>query len=134
MLEALVGLLPFLGELFKDASKKRGLQDERGQAAVEAILRAVNETKLYLSALSRGSPRDTNREAELSRHWTDAAAKLRAIDQDLAMRCRLKGEYWTDPDTWDAQELQKARIFLTQVATDADTLLGWHNRNAGRAG
>lgn len=132
MIEALVGLLPLLGGLLKDASKRRRLHDDRGQAAVEAILRAVNETKLYLSALTRGRPRDTSREAELSRHWTDAAGKLHGIDEELAQRCRLKGEYWTDPENWDAEQLEKARILLTQVAADADTLLGWKGTNAGR--
>jgi len=134
MLEALVGLLPLLSGLLKDASKKRRLHDDRGQAAVEAILRAVNETKLYLSALSRATPRDTSREAELSRYWTDTAAKLRGIDEDLAQRCRLKGEYWTAPEKWDAQQLEKARILLTQVLADADTLLGWQRTNPGQAG
>ena len=134
MLEALIGLLQVLGELFKDASKRRRLQDDRGQVAVEAILRAINETKLYLSALVRGSRRDMDREGDLSRYWTDVAAKLRGIDEDLAQRCRLKGEYWTDPDKWDKHQLEKARILLTQVAADADTLVGWHNINGGHAG
>ncbi len=134
MLEALIGLLPVLGELFKNASKRRRLQDERGQVAVEAILRAINETKLYLSAVARSSQRDMDREGDLSRYWTDAAAKLRGIDEDLAQRCRLKGEYWTDPDQWDEHQLEKTRILLTQVASDADTLLGWQKTNGGHAG
>ena len=53
MLEALIGLLPALGGLLRDTSRRRRLQDERGQRAVESILRAINETKLYVAALSR---------------------------------------------------------------------------------
>ncbi|MDA2926956.1 hypothetical protein MYX78_06945 [Acidobacteria bacterium AH-259-G07] len=75
-----------------------------------------------------------DREGDLSRYWTDTTAKLRGIDEDLAQRCRLKGEYWTDPDKWDEQQLEKTRILLTQVASDADTLLGWQNTNGGHAG
>ena len=130
MIDALIALLPALGALFKDASKRRRLQDEHGQAAVESILRAINETKLYLSALARGAARDMDHESDLSRYWTDTAGKLRGIDEDLARRCRLKGEYWTAPDKWDEQQLERTRILLTQVADDADTLLGWQDTKA----
>jgi hypothetical protein len=134
MLETLIELLPILGGLLKEASKKRRLQDERGQAAVEAILRSVNETKLYLSSLARGAQRNMDLEANLSRYWINTAAKLHGIDEDLAKRCRLKGEYWTDPDTWNEQQLENTRILLTQVAFDADTLLGWRKKSAKQSG
>lgn len=125
MLEELVGLLPVLGSWLKDSIRKRRLLDERGQRAVDAILRAVNETKLYLAVLSRGISRDMGREADLARYWTDTAGALRGIDDALAQRCRLKGQYWTSPETWDVKQLKKARILLTQVSGDADVLLGW---------
>lgn len=125
MLEGLVVLLPSLGNFLKDSFKKRRLQDDHGQRAVERILRAVNESKLYLATLSRGTPRNLEREENLSRFWTDAAGSLHGIDDALAQRCRLKGQYWTTPDQWDAKRLKKARILLTQVSKDADTLLGW---------
>src|SRR5262245_48836644 len=97
MLDALIGLLPALGGLLKDTTRQRKLQDERGRRVVESILRAVNETKLYVAAPSRGNARDGAREEKLSRRWTDAAAALHGIDDDLARRCMLKGEYWADP-------------------------------------
>lgn len=128
MLEALISLLPSLGELLKDKARRRSLQDERGQRAVENILRAVNETKLYLAALARGTSRSTTRESRLSRHWTDAAAALHGIDDDLAIRCRLKGEYWADPERWSQRQVKEARILLTDVASDADALLGWSGK------
>lgn len=127
-------MLPALANLLKDFSKRRRLQDEHGRRAVQSILRAVNETKLYLAALSRGEPRDTAREDDLSRHWIDTAAALRGIDDVLAQRCRLKGEYWTEPDRWDEQQVQTARILLTQIAADADTVLGWGRAGAEDAG
>jgi hypothetical protein len=112
---------------------RRSLRDERGQRAVEAILRAVNETKLYISSLERGEKRRRDREEDLSRHWTTAAAALHGINEDLARRCQLKGQYWTEPDAWNGQQLQKARILLTQVSADADALLGWQVKdNTGR--
>ncbi len=125
MLESLITLLPLLSGFLRDSAKKRRLADEHGQRAVEAILRAINETRLYIAYQSRGNARDQKREEELSRRWTDAAGALRGIDDDLARRARLKGEYWTDPDQWDREKVEEARILLTQVEKDADNLLGW---------
>lgn len=134
VLETLIGLLPALSDLLKDTSRRRRLQDERGQRAVESILRAVNETKLYLAAQSRGVARDATREDNLSRDWVETAAALRGIDDDLAQRCRLKADYWADPDSWSEAELGTARILLTQVSADADALLGWTGPGARHAG
>jgi hypothetical protein len=134
LLEALINLLPALGRLLSDRSRKRGLSDERGQRAVECILRAVNETKIYVAFLARGKARDETREEALSRHWTDTAAAMRGIDDDLAQRCRLKGHYWADPDHWSAKRLEEARIGLTQVALDADAVLGWSQPGAENPG
>jgi hypothetical protein len=133
MLDTLIGLLPALGSLLKDTTRRRKLQNDRGQRVVECILRAVNETKLYVAALSRGNERDGAREEELSRRWTDTAAALHGIDDDLAQRCRMKGEYWADPDRWSEQSLRKAKILLAEVAADADVLLGWSDPQVGRA-
>ena len=129
MLDALIGLLPSLGGFLKESLSRRRLLDDRGQRAVEAILRAVNETKLYVSSLARGEERRREHEGDLSRYWTSAAVALHGIDDDLARRCQLKGEYWTDPDSWDKQQLEQARILLTQVSADAGALLGWHRRD-----
>lgn len=134
MLDALIGLLPSLGDFLRESLSRRRLQDERGQRAVEAILRAVNETKLYVSALARGEERRRNLEGDLSRYWTSAASALHGIDDDLARRCQLKGAYWTDPDAWSDQQLKKARILLTQVSADADALLGWQRKDGETPG
>src|SRR3989442_1129137 len=53
-LAALVSLLPMLSKFLTKSLDRRRLRDERGQRAVEAILRAVNETKLYISSVPRG--------------------------------------------------------------------------------
>lgn len=126
MIDALINLLPSLGDFLRDAVRGRHLQDERGQRAVEAILRAINETKIYVASLARGKKRRPKREEDLARHWTSAAAALHGINDDLARRCKLKGEYWTDPEAWNTSQLEDARILLTQVSTDAEGLLGWH--------
>lgn len=127
MIETLIGLAPGLAGFLKDAKARRRLTDERGQRAVEAILSAVNETRLYIVFLSRGNHRDFDREHELSRRWTNTAAALRSIDDDLAQRALLKGDYWTDPDQWDDERAEEARIGLEEVASDADALLDWRN-------
>ena len=125
MLDVIIPLITSVGGFLKDSSKKRRLHDEHGQKAVECILRAINETKLYIAAVTRGMPENLERKENLSRVWTDAAAALRGIDDDLAKRCRLKGIYWGDPDSWNDELAASARIKLSEVERDADSLLGW---------
>jgi hypothetical protein len=123
LIEALIALIPALTGLLKDARTKRRLMDERGQRAIEAILSAVNETRLYINFLSRSNTRDPDREQELSRLWTRAGAALRGIDNELARRALLKGEYWIDPDQWDDERVRETRIGLEEVMRDANALL-----------
>jgi len=125
-LSALLGLLPPLKEWLTDSKNRRRLHDERGQRAVHAILRAVNETKLYLAAQVRTGNSDQKRKDDLSRYWTEAASALHGLNDDLARRCRLKGAFWAEPQKWSEKDLGDARILLRQVAKDADTLLGWN--------
>lgn len=127
MIEAILGLLPALSGLLNNTSKRRRLVDEQGKRAVETILRSVNETNLYISRLRHGEQRSRQREEQLSRHWTEAAAALHGIDDGLAQRCWLKGEHWSDPESWDEERLNQGGILLTRVAADAKALLGWQD-------
>jgi hypothetical protein len=122
---ALLALLADLRKWIQQARARKQLRDERGQRAVEAILRAVNETTVYIAAQARGDRVSRNREAELSRNWTSAAAALHGIDDDLARRCEMKGAFWANPESWSQDDLTKARILLKQVSDDAHKLLGW---------
>jgi hypothetical protein len=122
---AFISLVPEIGGWIRGFKKKRVRLDERNRKAADALLRALNETEIYLGGVKRGQPQAPEREDTLSRAWTEAAACLHSIDADLAQRCRLKGKFWADPDGWTVEQLEKARIGINQVSEDMNGLLGW---------
>jgi hypothetical protein len=48
---------------------------------------------------------------------------MRSYDIQLAQRCRLKSEYWTNPDAWSDEDIKDARIKIDQVLESASKLL-----------
>lgn len=111
VLEKLVGLLGPIATLSKD---KRELKD----SALRSISTALVETKLYYRDQARGKPRNMEIEAELSKYWAAAAIPLRHIDESLAMTCEYKADFWTQPDNWWDEDVERVGIKLADV-TDA---------------
>ena len=104
--------------------KTRATQDEAHRLALSKIYVASNETKFYMSRLNEGKRRSRNTERSLAALWTEAAVDLRKIDQELAERCLLKGDYWADPKKWTDSQIKKARIGVDRVFRDARKLMG----------
>ncbi len=69
------------------------------KAALKSLYVALSETKSYFTD-RKISKADRTRERQISKLWFDAASELKSIDQHLAERCFLKGDFWTDPDNW----------------------------------
>ena len=105
---------------FSERRTKAKQQSERDyESTLKALLKALNETQIYIGT------KKTNKktEAKLSRLWTRAAVKIRNYDIDLAERCQMKGVYWTDPKSWDDQDIEKTRIGISEVADTIKKLL-----------
>ena len=100
-------------------SKRR----QRADAAVRAVLLALNETKAYITDWNAGT-RSRERELALIRLWTDAAVVVRRKDREFAQRLQLKAEYWTDPERWTQVDVERAGIQIERVAGMARSLLG----------
>lgn len=109
VLDKLISLLGPIATLTKD---KRDLKDN----ALRAISTALMETKLYYRDRQNGKPRNFDTEAQLAKYWSAAAIPLRHIDQDLAMTCEHKADFWTGPDDWDNSEIEQLGIKLEDVA------------------
>lgn len=113
MLEFVVGkLIALLGPIATMEKEKRDLKN----AALSATSKALRETKLYYRDQSQGSVRDQKRENDLCRLWADAAVPLSHIDQELALLCERKSEYWIRPDSYTDAELQQLGIKLDSVS------------------
>ncbi|MBF8177028.1 MAG: hypothetical protein K2Y13_06115 [Burkholderiaceae bacterium] len=110
VLEKLINLLGPIATLSKD---KRELKDN----ALSAISIALTETKLYYRDRERGKPRNPKTEAKLAKVWAAAAIPLRHIDEELAMACQHKAEFWIAPENWNAEELSRLGIRLSDVSS-----------------
>jgi hypothetical protein len=116
IIKSLFGLVPSLLSLSKD---RRELRD----AALRAVLVALDETYLYYRDLGRGRPRDLDREVQLVRYWSAAAIPMRHVDPDLAQRCDQKAEYWLNPDNYTPDHVKELDIGLESVRNAYRTLL-----------
>lgn len=112
MLEFLVEkLIALMGPISTLSKEKRELKDN----ALRAISIALQETKIYYKFLERGAERNTDTESQLVRYWGAAAIPLRHIDEELAMICEHKAEFWISPETWSNEEIKSFGITLEDV-------------------
>jgi hypothetical protein len=94
--------------------------DKESKIALKSIYTALAETKSYF-ADRKFESRNRDRERQISKLWFEASVELKSIDQDLAMRCFLKGDYWTDPQNWD--EKGELHISLNEMTIRSKQLL-----------
>jgi len=82
--------------------------------AIESLSKAVLETKSYVR--NGFQNRILEKENEIRDYWNQAHIELRNINSELAMRCFSKAEYWTEPDSWDAEKVEKYNITLASMS------------------
>lgn len=111
VIEKLIGLLGTIATLSKE---KRDLRDN----ALRAISTALLETKLYYRNRQSGGDRNMDTGAQLAKYWAAAAIPIRHIDEELAMTCEYKADFWIGPDNWTGEEVDRLGINLEDV-TDA---------------
>lgn len=54
-------------------------------------------------------------EAQLAKYWSAAAIHLRHFDEELAMICEYKADFWIGPDEWSGVEIERLGIKLEDV-------------------
>jgi hypothetical protein len=108
VIEKLIGLIGPVASLSKE---RRELRDN----ALRSISHALDETYLYYRDLDRGKPRNFETEAQLAKYWSAAAIPIRHIDEELALICDQKSEYWLNPENWDQERVKEVGIALDDV-------------------
>ena len=103
-----------LRELLRGWRDHRRVLRQENARAIEALLRALNETEIYFGT-ARLLGRDRAREETLSRQWSEASRLLRPLDEDLANRCDTKGQFWADPDSWNEEHLIASRVSIAEM-------------------
>lgn len=109
--EILDGLTKILGPIATISKDRRELKD----SALRAISTALEETFIYCRDLKKGVPKNLDREAMLAKYWSVAAIPIRHFDEQLALTCDHKAEYWFDPEKYDEKEVEDIDISLNSV-------------------
>lgn len=105
----------------KRASQARKTESRK---AVRQIVTAARETAVYVRRLNGIEVHDHKTEARLSRLWTELAFTLEDLKIDkLAKRCMIKGKYWSNPDHYNEDFLEKADISLERMERLAREIL-----------
>lgn len=103
--------------------EKSNLENKKeNKIALKSIYVALSETRSYFSD-RKILAKDRERERQIAKLWFEAAIELKEIDNDLAMRCFLKGEFWTDPDNWKNDEEQNLNISINEMTSLCRKLL-----------
>lgn len=97
-------------------------KNKEDKTALKSIYLALTETKFYFT-YRKDNPQDRVREMQISKLWFDASIELKSIDIDLAQRCFLKGDFWTDPNKWKQNENEEINISIDEMTKLARNLL-----------
>ena len=100
--------------LFWKSSRKE--RAETQDKAIDAILSAANETRAYLADVRDGVQKpDREKERRLSELWRNAHTALIPIDYELADKCLIKADCWSDPTLFDDERYVEIPIDLNTI-------------------
>ena len=118
--ELLANLGRYLANLARAGAKRKA----ESVKALQGVIRATRQTKVYLRALDDHGKRDYKKEERLTDTWTKLSFELRKLGvKALAKRCDVAGGYWADPDKVSIEFLKNARARLQDLELEARTLL-----------
>jgi len=83
--------------------------------AIDGLTPAVNETVIYTRRLSKGHPRDTDKEDQLYIIWGSASSMVAPLDKQLAKDCLAKAEYWLMPQHYSQAKIDELNIRLVRM-------------------
>jgi hypothetical protein len=124
---SLAEAMPELATLLQQLSSRAQVLDDPRKAAIRAIWRAVDRTRLHLGAIREENPNARKPNPELVELWSDAAMSILDIDPQLSQRMREKAEYWSDPPWWRPRDAA-LDLSVDSVVRDAEALLPLANR------
>jgi hypothetical protein len=117
-------LFRHLGSWLGNLSRARQQRKRESIEALRAVVIAARHTQAYLRQLDDTGRRDHAIEANLAGLWTELGFRLIDLGlTKLAKRCDIRGRYWADPETLDAEFLQRADIGLERMEQLARQLL-----------
>jgi hypothetical protein len=102
---------------------ERHYKDEKMDAALLAINKALIETKRYQESCEGTNCFDRDQEYALSQLWAEAATKSRYASGDLAARLQNKALYWSEEFKWSREEILNKQIDIDSIQEQVQDLL-----------
>lgn len=110
--KGLIALVEYIRGLSQ--GKQRAYQD-----AMRSIYEATSQTRHYLADQREGKSPDRDHEMDLSRLWFEAYEKISRIDPDLADRCLIKSDCWSDPRLFSSERYAHVPLDLDTIFEEA---------------
>ena len=95
------------------------LKNEKYDRALDALDKAILETRKYLRHRAEHGPRDAEIEQRLSDLWWKACDEIQPFDGGLAGLCIVKANGWADETTWDAPENRGLPVRVDQMLKES---------------
>ena len=83
--------------------------------ALDAISEALEKTYLHYKRRDEGILYDSDRQEELIGLWRKAANAMSFVDPELAETCRMKFQYWLNPNQYSHSEVSRITMDLDRV-------------------
>lgn len=97
--------------------------------AIGAIHEAATKTNFYLRDIREGKEGNREKEQELSGLWFEATTAIQLIDPELAEKCLIKGQCWSDPRLFSSEEHGGVLLSIDYMFSETRRLL--HNMARG---
>ena len=91
--------------------------------AIRAIHEAATITNSYLSDIREGKMANKEKERALSTLWLEAAAAIQPISPDLAEKCLIKGQCWSDPRLFNSKEYENISLSINYMFSETRKIL-----------
>ncbi|MCG8550224.1 MAG: hypothetical protein MI799_07475 [Desulfobacterales bacterium] len=91
--------------------------------AIRAIHKAATDTNSYLSDLRDNKESNKEKERELSLLWYEAMEAIQPINPELAEKCLIKGQCWSDPRLFHSEKYQVVPLSIDYIFSETRKIL-----------
>ncbi len=112
-----------LQALLAKFQSERHYTDDKRDAALLAINKALIETKRYIETSEDAHRFDRDQEYAIAQLWAEAATKARYASAELATRLQNKSLYWSEELKWSREEVLSKQIDIDSIQDEVLSLL-----------
>ncbi len=91
--------------------------------AIRAVHEAATKTNFYLRSIRDGKGDNREKEQELSMLWYEATTAIQPINSELAEKCLIKGQCWSDPQLFQSKEYEGIPLSIDYMFSETRNIL-----------